>query len=69
MDTVQIEFVDVKAQAPGHNQIVIHHEDNHIVLSPCKAYEKATHAIVCDYDKDDWIAWKWYVDRLSLIHI
>ena len=63
MDTVQIEFVDVKAQAPGHNQIVIHHGDNHIVLSPCKAYEKATHAIVCDYDKDDWIAWKWYVDR------
>ena len=54
MDTIQIEFVDVKAQAHGHNQIVIHHGDNHIVLSPCKAYEKATHAIVCD---------------LSLIHI
>ena len=63
MDTIQIEFIGVKAQAPGHNQIVIHHGDNHIVLSPCKAYEKATHAIVCDYDKDDWIAWKWYVDR------
>jgi len=63
MDTVRIEFLGVKARAPEHNQIVIHYENNHIVLSPCKAYEKATHAIVCDYDKDDWIAWKWYVDR------
>ena len=63
MDSIQIEFLGVKAQAPDHNQIVIHAGDNHIVLSPCKSYEKATHAIVCDYDKDDWIAWEWYAKR------
>ncbi|UYL64847.1 MAG: DNA ligase [Methanophagales virus PBV299] len=61
--SLEIEFVGVNAAAPDHNQIVLHHGESHIVLSPCKSYEGATHAIVCDYDEDDWRAWKWYVKR------
>ena len=61
--SLEIEFTGVNAAAPGHNQIVLHHGDAHIVLSPCKSYEGATHAIVCDYDRDDWHAWEWYVKR------